>query len=97
MEKANEVYNKLKLQFVGKNEPAAKSQLEDQNQDNGGPETQLQGIEFLDQWVACLMITYIPNLRHALQVFTSFSLQTDTYFQDGTYFYICHKISHTVI
>lgn len=44
MEKANEVYNKLKLQFVGKSEPAAKTQLEDQSQDNGGTEPQLQGI-----------------------------------------------------
>lgn len=44
MEKANEVYNKLKLQFVGKCEPAAKTQLENQNQDNGGTEPQLQGI-----------------------------------------------------
>lgn len=45
MEKANEVYNKLKLQFVGKSEPAAKTQLEDQSQDNGGTEPQLQDIK----------------------------------------------------
>ncbi|KAG5275387.1 hypothetical protein AALO_G00119690 [Alosa alosa] len=43
MEKASEVYNKLKLQFVGKGEPIAKTQLE--NQDDGGTEPQLQDLK----------------------------------------------------
>lgn len=52
MEKASEVYNKLKLRFVGKPEVAAKPQTEDKEPENNEKETQNTGKKL--QLVSCL-------------------------------------------
>lgn len=51
MEKASDVYNKLKLRFVGKPELPAKPQIENKETENDEKQSENTGMKNISDWV----------------------------------------------